>query len=391
MPYFSYWTIPYIPYVPYAGGNPYWLGDEGPLPPLFAHFEKESKHEAESKERKGDGDGDRDGGKKTDNKGGKKHRKGKSRHYDNNNTNETIKDNFWRTRMDNESTNDKRKNNPTSNKSKVISNKTTRGKNDVKSNMSSYRDVRNSNQDGKNKKHTGGKRNRKYVNTRHGQNKSEENLDSSNPKSISLHPSEFGRCPPSSRSITSSSPPSSCSASTYPDSVGMPLFYPYGYRTAGGAGYAEVLDRVGAFGPQCQNPHHPPGFMVNVANRCNHESHIYPYLETTDTVRMHIITNSTPPWLLDGSEPLKFKARRVPTCLTIGELLHDLGATNPDPSMNKCCEVFQGSGGKWQRGIHFDGSDHELMKKKLRDIGWDSSRNGEPNGKPLVCLYLTKD
>jgi hypothetical protein len=88
---------------------------------------------------------------------------------------------------------------------------------------------------------------------------------------------------------------------------------------------------------------------------------------------------------------LPFHAVHVPCNTAVADILKGFGATNPSPKKNRCHEVHSGGNGRWYKGMTIQGDDKDTMKLAIKDIGWDSSRTGQPGGKPVVCLWLTKD
>lgn len=117
----------------------------------------------------------------------------------------------------------------------------------------------------------------------------------------------------------------------------------------------------------------------------------YNYFFAPAHTKIHVLlTGEDAPWNLEPNWAIDFYAVHVPTNTTIGELLKGFGATNPEPEMNKVFEVHQGGNGRWYKGMSFRGDDKDAMAKTIKDVGWDSSRNGQPGGKPVVWLYVVK-
>lgn len=107
--------------------------------------------------------------------------------------------------------------------------------------------------------------------------------------------------------------------------------------------------------------------------------------------KIHVfMTEGTAPWQLPANFSAPFHACHVPTNTTLGTLMKGFGATNPDPMMNKIIEVHEGGNGRWYKGMSFRGDDKEAMAKAIKEVGWDSSRNGQAGGKPVVWLYVVK-
>jgi hypothetical protein len=117
----------------------------------------------------------------------------------------------------------------------------------------------------------------------------------------------------------------------------------------------------------------------------------YNYFFPAEHTKAHIFKTNTPPWQLPPTAQIPFKAAHIPCNTTMAELLKGFGCNNPTPKKNKCFEVVSGGGGKWYKGLEVNGADKDLLKKTIKDVGWDSTRTGNPNEKPVVCLWFCKD
>ncbi|KAK7745851.1 hypothetical protein SLS53_002569 [Cytospora paraplurivora] len=142
--------------------------------------------------------------------------------------------------------------------------------------------------------------------------------------------------------------------------------------------------------PPIINPDLPAANMTNSTGGVGCEPGYNYFYPAEHTKILVFRTGNTPPWHLEANRPAPFHAAHVPVNTTMADLLKGFGATNPDPRKNKVIEVHQGGGGKWYKGMSFDGDDEKAMAKTLKEVGWDSSRNGLPGGKPVVYLYVTK-
>lgn len=117
----------------------------------------------------------------------------------------------------------------------------------------------------------------------------------------------------------------------------------------------------------------------------------YNYFFAAEHTKIHVLlTGDTPPWQLPPNFAVEFRACHVPLNTTLADVLKGFGATNPDDRRNRLTEVHQGGNGRWYRGISYQGDEEDHMKKQIREVGWDSSRTGQPGGKPVVYLYVTK-
>lgn len=117
----------------------------------------------------------------------------------------------------------------------------------------------------------------------------------------------------------------------------------------------------------------------------------YNYMFHFSHTKIHVLlSGADPPWNLPENFAVDFIAVHVPTNTTIQDLMKGFGAVNEDPELNKIFEVHPGQGGKWYKGMSFRGDDKDAIKKTLKQIGWDDTRNGRPEGKPVVWLYVVK-
>lgn len=117
----------------------------------------------------------------------------------------------------------------------------------------------------------------------------------------------------------------------------------------------------------------------------------YNYFFPAEHTKAHIFKTNTPPWQLPPTAQIPFKAAHIPCTTTMAELLKGFGCTNPVAKKNKCFEVIGGGSGKWYKGLAISGDDKDMLKKTIKDVGWDMTRTGNPNEKPIVCLWFCKD
>ncbi|QPG94049.1 hypothetical protein C2857_004314 [Epichloe festucae Fl1] len=107
--------------------------------------------------------------------------------------------------------------------------------------------------------------------------------------------------------------------------------------------------------------------------------------------KAHIFRSNIPPWQLPATAQLPFKAVHIPCNTTLEELLKGFGCTNPVSKKNKVFEIQSAGGGKWYKGLEVNGASKDLLKKSIKEIGWDATRTGNPREKPVVCLWFCKD
>jgi hypothetical protein len=121
----------------------------------------------------------------------------------------------------------------------------------------------------------------------------------------------------------------------------------------------------------------------------------YDYLFPAENTVIHVFRPSTtknPPWQqpMNPHDHNLFFKLFVPSQMTILELMGRLGLDNKDAKLNVIHEVVEKGNGHWAKGMSFKGDDKDRIKKKLKELGWDSSRIGVPGRKPVVWLYMTK-
>ncbi|KAK3191933.1 hypothetical protein K4F52_001976 [Lecanicillium sp. MT-2017a] len=117
----------------------------------------------------------------------------------------------------------------------------------------------------------------------------------------------------------------------------------------------------------------------------------YNYFFPAEHTKAHIFKTNVPPWQLPHTAQIPFKAVHIPCNTTMAELLKGFGCCNPVPKKNKCFEVVSGGSGRWYKGLEVNGSDKDMMKTHIKDVGWDMSRTGNQHEKPVVCLWFCKD
>lgn len=162
--------------------------------------------------------------------------------------------------------------------------------------------------------------------------------------------------------------------------------------------YAYVFQPNGAGSPFVRQPYPYPTIDPNMpaAQMTNSSGGVgcepgYNYFFSAETTKAHVFYSDTPPWQLPPNAVVPFKAAHIPCSVLCSELLRGFGCTNEDPKKNKCVEIVPGGNGKWYKGIQFSGKDKDMMKKPIKDLGWDETRTGQPNEKPVVCLWFCKD
>lgn len=138
------------------------------------------------------------------------------------------------------------------------------------------------------------------------------------------------------------------------------------------------------------DPTMPAAQMTNTSGGTGCEPG-YNYFFPAEHTKAHIFRTNTPPWQLPATSQIPFKAAHIPCNTTMAELLKGFGCNNAVSKKNKCYEIVNGGGGKWYKGLEVNGADKDMMKKTVKDVGWDSTRTGNPQEKPVVCLWFCKD
>lgn len=116
----------------------------------------------------------------------------------------------------------------------------------------------------------------------------------------------------------------------------------------------------------------------------------YNYFFPAEHAKVHVFKTDTPPWQLPANTQIPFLASHVPCTTTLGDLLKGFGCCNPTPKKNRCYEIIGGGNGKWYRGLSFGGDEKDRLAMTVKDVGWDASRTGQPEQKPVVCLWFCK-
>ncbi|ATY65697.1 hypothetical protein A9K55_001615 [Cordyceps militaris] len=198
-----------------------------------------------------------------------------------------------------------------------------------------------------------------------------------------------------------------------------PSYYPQHPGAGGGGGMPMAPP------PMAQHPMHPGGFQTQqtfsyqpngAGNLLPRQPQPYPVIDPTmpaaqmtnssggvgcepgynyffpaEHTKAHIFKTSTPPWQLPPTAQIPFKATHIPCTTTMADLLKGFGCTNPVAKKNRVFEVIGSGSGKWYKGLAISGDDKDMLKKTLKEVGWDMTRTGNPHEKPIVCLWFCKD
>ena len=118
----------------------------------------------------------------------------------------------------------------------------------------------------------------------------------------------------------------------------------------------------------------------------------YNYFFPTKHTKIHVLrTGATPPWQLPPNFAIQFHACHVPVNTTVSELMKGFGAKNNVPKLNVITEVCPGGGGKWYKGIEVTGECFDMLKKPIKELGWDETRTGLRGEKKVVYIYVQRD
>ncbi|POS74760.1 hypothetical protein DHEL01_v206848 [Diaporthe helianthi] len=170
----------------------------------------------------------------------------------------------------------------------------------------------------------------------------------------------------------------------------MPMPGPVGYMS--NTVNANTYDSAGRHptGAPVLQPKAPAINMTNSTGGVGCEPG-YNYMFHFSHTKIHVLlSGGDPPWNLPENFSIDFYAVHVPTNTTIGDLMQGFGATNPKAELNRIFEVHLGDKGKWYKGMSFSGDSEASTKKTIKEVGWDDTRNGLPDGKPVVWLYVVK-
>ncbi|CAK7274707.1 hypothetical protein SEPCBS57363_006300 [Sporothrix epigloea] len=115
----------------------------------------------------------------------------------------------------------------------------------------------------------------------------------------------------------------------------------------------------------------------------------YNYFFPAEHTKIHVLkTGLTPPWQLPLDSTYQFYAAHVPVNTTIAELMKGFGANNPVPGKNVITEIYPAGGGKWYKGIEASGDNADMMRKPIKELGWDATRTGLRGQKKVVYVYV---
>lgn len=117
----------------------------------------------------------------------------------------------------------------------------------------------------------------------------------------------------------------------------------------------------------------------------------YNYFFAAEHTKVHVFKSDTPPWQLPVNAQIPFVASHVPCDTKLADLLKGFGCTNSSAKRNRCYEIISGGNGKWYKGFSYGGDDKDKLKMAVKDVGWDGTRTGHPDGKPVVCLWFCKN
>lgn len=114
------------------------------------------------------------------------------------------------------------------------------------------------------------------------------------------------------------------------------------------------------------------------------------YFFAADHAKVYVLRCDSPPWQAPDTTQIGFTASHVPTNVTVGELMRGFGCDNPVAKKNKVVEVVPGGQGNWYKGMVISGDDKDLIKMPLQEIGWDSQRGDESQGRPGIFLWFCR-
>lgn len=194
-----------------------------------------------------------------------------------------------------------------------------------------------------------------------------------------------------------------------PGVPGVPSGWPYNqpqYFVGQGQATNPMHLTAAAAGRQINTINHPPAIAQGQGPSPTHDRNFrtcsmrnttggfgcepgYNYFFPAEHTKIHVLkTNPTPPWQLPNNFLVSFHAAHVPVNTTVAELMKGFGAKNPLPKKNIITEVCPGGGGKWYKGIEVSGDNMDMMKKPIKELGWDGTRTGLRGQKKVVYIYV---
>ncbi|KAH6615832.1 hypothetical protein B0J18DRAFT_345453, partial [Chaetomium sp. MPI-SDFR-AT-0129] len=113
------------------------------------------------------------------------------------------------------------------------------------------------------------------------------------------------------------------------------------------------------------------------------------YFFPAEHAKIIVLKCSAQPWTLTPGSytDIPFHAAKVPSSVTMAELLAGFGADNPEAGMNQMWEVYPQGGGVWGWKEHVKGDDGVMMGRTVKDMGWVERVEGELK---TVYLWISK-
>ncbi|KZF21757.1 hypothetical protein L228DRAFT_269213 [Xylona heveae TC161] len=124
----------------------------------------------------------------------------------------------------------------------------------------------------------------------------------------------------------------------------------------------------------------PPGIDLEETPIDGSANYLFPKKHTL----IHVVLGNHHPWEKPGQE-FNFAIMRVPTSMTVKDVIHQLGATTGDNAKNGITEVLELGDGRWLKGISFFAADKK-SEKPIADFGWDEKRG--PGGLSPIWLAV---
>ena len=139
--------------------------------------------------------------------------------------------------------------------------------------------------------------------------------------------------------------------------------------------------------PPASDPLMPAASLANSSGGTGMEPG-FNYFYVSEHVRIFILRSKYPPWQVNDNSQINVTANFVPGNVTIGELMRGFGCDNPEPKNNRVTEIVPGGSGNWYKGLSISGASKELLKKSIREVGWDGARGDLPGGEESPGVYL---
>ncbi|KAK0721299.1 hypothetical protein B0T21DRAFT_386219 [Apiosordaria backusii] len=156
---------------------------------------------------------------------------------------------------------------------------------------------------------------------------------------------------------------------THPNTIGSTTGidsqgHPYGY-VSGLHGTGRIPQP-----PPITDENFPAANLLNSTGGAGAEPG-FNYFFPTEHANVIVLKSATAPWkLTEGYDRLDYWSVKVPSNVTMAELLVGFGARNEREERNAVFVVYQQGDGKWEHQETIRGDDEGMMRKSVRECGW---------------------